>query len=213
MNSRVSIPPTVRLIGLAQPPRLSPFRARPRGLVNGEASRLSAAILSCSCRSRSESFRRNPLSSSLWLPLQETSTSSNSRRSYHAEACLHPDYLKRSSSSKRVRCLILMSPPRPSCASLVCTSCHRITLLSGPSDAFQSPLTRPSVRPCGLTPTGQGCLPQLCTCRGSASHISCWVVHGHPPFRGFSPFVPPCPLRLDCPPCRLPPCDVAAPRI
>lgn len=45
------------------------------------------------------------------------------------------------------------------------------------------------VLPCGITPTGRECLPRLFSRRGSASPISCWVVHGHPPFRGFSPLV------------------------
>jgi hypothetical protein len=101
MSFRVSIPLTAHLIGSAQPPRRSSSRNRPRGLINGVASRLSVAILSCPCRSRSESFRRNPRSSSLWLPLRSTSTSNNSRGSSLAEARLHPDYPKRSSASKK----------------------------------------------------------------------------------------------------------------
>jgi hypothetical protein len=66
----------------------------------------------------------------------------------------------------------------------------------GPYDANQPALTRPSVSPCGSTPTGRVYLPQLDSCRGSASHISDWIVHGHPPFRGFSPFVAARPSRV-----------------
>jgi hypothetical protein len=36
---------------------------------------------------------------------------------------------------------------------------------------------------------------RLVPCRGSASHVSCWIVHGHPPFRGFSPPVAARPSR------------------
>lgn len=57
--------------------------------------------------------------------------------------------------------------------------------------------------PPGHTPTGQGCLPRLVPCRGSASPVSCWFVHGYPPFRGFSPLAPHDPLGPCCPPCRL----------
>jgi hypothetical protein len=56
--------------------------------------------------------------------------------------------------------------------------------------------------PPGHTPTGQGCLPRLVPCRGSASPVSCWFVHGYPPFRGFSPLAPHDPLGSCCPPCR-----------
>jgi hypothetical protein len=66
-------------------------------------------------------------------------------------------------------------------------SASQVTSPVGPSDAFRCSLTRPSVLPCGLTPTDRDCLPRLCSCRASASPISCWIVHGYPPFRGFSP--------------------------
>jgi len=39
------------------------------------------------------------------------------------------------------------------------------------------------------------------------------IVHGLPPFRGFSPPSPRNPLGSRCPPCRFPPCGAAAPRI
>ena len=64
---------------------------------------------------------------------------------------------------------------------------RRSLRLSGPFDACRCTLTRSFVRPCGLTPTGWVCLPQLFSFRASASPVSCWIVHGHPTFRGFSP--------------------------
>jgi len=70
--------------------------------------------------------------------------------------------------------------------------------------------------PCDLAatpPTVRVCLPRLLTFRESASHVSCWNALGHPPFRGFSPSSPHGPLELCCPPCRSPPCGVAASRI
>jgi len=57
----------------------------------------------------------------------------------------------------------------------------------GPFDESQLTLARPSVPPCGVTPTGRVYLPQLFSRRESAGLISCRIVHGHPPFRGFSP--------------------------
>lgn len=64
---------------------------------------------------------------------------------------------------------------------------RRSLRLLSPFDAYRCTLTRPSVRPCGLTSTGWVCLSQLFSCRASASRVSCWIVHGHPTFRGFSP--------------------------
>lgn len=57
----------------------------------------------------------------------------------------------------------------------------------GPYDACQSKLARPPVPPCGYTSTGRVCLSRLCSRHRSAGPISCRIVHGHPPFRGFSP--------------------------
>lgn len=51
------------------------------------------------------------------------------------------------------------------------------------------------MQPCDCSPTDRVYLPRLFPCRGSASLISCWVVHGHPPFRGFSPPVAAGPSR------------------
>jgi hypothetical protein len=52
------------------------------------------------------------------------------------------------------------------------------------------------VQPCGCTPTGRVYLPRLFPCRGSASHVSGRIVHGLPPFRGFSPPVAAGPSRV-----------------
>lgn len=69
------------------------------------------------------------------------------------------------------------------------------------------------IQPCGCMPTGWGFLAQLVSCRGSANHVSGRIVHGLPPFRGFSPPSPPDPLGSSSPPCRFPPCGAAASRI
>jgi hypothetical protein len=81
MSSRVSVPTTARLIGLAQPPRPSPLRAGPRGLVVGSATgiilppsshalvarvrNLSASILSPTCAGAHLRLRLTPLTASL----------------------------------------------------------------------------------------------------------------------------------------------------
>jgi hypothetical protein len=63
------------------------------------------------------------------------------------------------------------------------------------------------------SPTGRVCLSRLFSWLAPANRVSGWIVLGHPPFRGFSPFAPPrrhTPaeagyLRRDFPPCRFPP--------
>lgn len=45
------------------------------------------------------------------------------------------------------------------------------------------------------SPTDRVCLSRFITRRGFASHVSCRFVHGHPPFRGFSPPVAAGPSR------------------
>jgi hypothetical protein len=63
----------------------------------------------------------------------------------------------------------------------------QVALPLGPCDAYQPALTWPSVRPCERSPTGRAYLSRLFPCRGSADRVSDRIVHGHPPFRGFSP--------------------------
>jgi len=188
VSSRVSVPSISRLIGSARPPRPSPLRAGPHGLINGVASRLSFTILSCSCHSRSESFRRYHLSGPLQPSLRSTFACDDSRKSHRTRARLYLCSSKNTSSSSRDSDASFLASQLRSPRSRSLSQARQDHSASGPSDACQSTLTRLSVRPCGLTPTGRACLLRLDSCRGSASPISCWIVHGHPSFRGFSPF-------------------------
>jgi hypothetical protein len=151
MSSRVSIPPTARLIGSAQPPRPRPLRVGPRGLVSRVMPRLTAT----------------PSSHALVLCVRNMSV-----------ALLSPASLG----------LPCGRPRRPTTLErAVGITRARLAQPLGPFDACRFTLARPSVQPCGYTPTGRVCLPRLCSRRVSAGHISCRIVHGHPPFRGFSP--------------------------
>lgn len=91
-----------------------------------------------------------------------------------------------SRSSGAAHCCALQRHCRDGPASTDC-SASQVTSPVGPFDACRCSLTRPAVQPCGFTSTDRACLPRLYSCRASASLISCWIVHGHPPFRGFSP--------------------------
>jgi hypothetical protein len=73
---------------------------------------------------------------------------------------------------------------------------HRTRCLLGPFDACQPTLTWPPRTTLRLHADRPGLPPRLVPCRGSASHISCWIVRGHPPFRGFSPPVAARPSRV-----------------
>lgn len=73
----------------------------------------------------------------------------------------------------------------------------------GPCDACQFTSTRSSSA-LRLLSTGRICLFRLCSSRESASLVSCWIVLGYHPFRGFSLLAPQSPLGLGFPPCRFP---------
>lgn len=73
----------------------------------------------------------------------------------------------------------------------------------GPCDACQFTSTR-SLSTLRLLSTGRSCLFRLCSSRESASHVSCWIVLGYHPFRGFSLLAPQRPLGPRFPPCRFP---------
>jgi hypothetical protein len=181
-NSRVSLSSNSRLIGLARPPRPS-------------TSRL---VLVVSSTSRCIGLNRAPSSHVLCSRVRTLSVSilSQERRTFLAVGTLGRLVAKSSSpglafiSLFRSPALLRLAPaslPRWICFLRPVARPRRSLRLLGPFDAYRCTLTRPSVRPCGLTPTGWVCLSQLCSCRASASRVSCWIVHGHPTFRGFSP--------------------------
>jgi hypothetical protein len=159
MSSRVSIPPSLHLIGSVQPPRPRPSRVGPRGLLGRVTPRLNAAS-----SSHALVIRVRNLSAALLFLASFGLPCGRPRR---------PTALKELSASPGYVLLRHM----------------------GPFDACQPTLARPSVLPCGRTPTGRDCLPRLCSHRESAGLVSCRIVHGHPPFRGFSPLAAACPSR------------------
>lgn len=86
----------------------------------------------------------------------------------------------------------LTGPSAASAQPLHCCRClpartSGLASPSGPFDACQPALTRPSERPCGRSPTDRSCLPRFRSCRESASHISDWSVHGHHSLQRFLP--------------------------
>jgi len=206
MSSRVLVPMAARHIGSAQPPRPRPFRVGPRGLVIGLASRINVSPSSHALVVRVRNLSAAILSpSSLWPSLRSTSLSREhtfiqlfrrNHQSLNDSDSLIPRPLRRT---------VLPAPlARPRQEHF---ACWVPTTPTNPRSRGRL------IQPCGCMPTGWGFHAQLVSCRGSANHISGRIVHGLPPFRGFSPPSPPDPLGSDCPPCRFPPCGAAAPRI
>jgi hypothetical protein len=165
----------------------------PRGLVlvvssSGRCHGLTRIILSRSCRSRSEYVRRNPLSGVALVflavhlgPARSTPSSSSFEGGWPRKRVQSYTPQRRCSDGS---CFVRL---RGTTGSL------RLWVPTTPTN----PRSRGRlVPPCGVTPTGRNCLSRLRSCRGSASLISCRIVHGHPPFRGFSPFVAARPSRI-----------------
>jgi hypothetical protein len=94
--------------------------------------------------------------------------------------------------------LALLSPPN----HFACGSLRRL-----PIDAHAAALGVAAAR------TGRVYLLRLVSCRSICRPYFMPDRPWAPPFRGFSPPSPRCPLGLRCPPCRSPPCGAAAPRI
>lgn len=165
----------------------------PRGLVlvvssSGRCHGLTRIILSRSCRSRSELVRRNPLSGvapaflSVDLgPTRSTPSSSSSEGGRPRE---------------RVRSWIPQRHRSDGSCFVRLRGTARTLRLWVPTTPANPRSRGRIVPPCSVTPTGRDCLSRLRACRGSASLVSCRIVHGHPPFRGFSPFVAARPSRV-----------------
>lgn len=151
MSSRVSVPPTARLIGSAQPPRPRPLRVDPRGLVSRVMPRLTATS-----SSHALVVRVRNMSAAILSPASFGLPCGRPRR---------PTTPERAVDFTRAR----LAPPFGSLRRL-------------PTHAHAA--IRATLR---CTPTGRVYLSRLFSRRESAGLISCRIVHGHPPFRGFSP--------------------------
>jgi len=205
---------TVRLIGLARPPRPSPLQAGPRGLVTGVVSRVGVTILSCSCRTRSESFRRDPLSSrardflavhldlAVLLPKEPPHRStplSRSSRSFHRS----PEGARRASPG------VIARPSR----FVVACATRQDHSTTGPYDAYQPTLTQPlvhlaaSLRPARFASPGSARVVDLPALFHAGSSLGTLPSEVSPRSSLHDP------LGSRRPPCRSPPCGVAAPRI
>ena len=186
MSSRVSLPLTSRPIGLALP--ASTFR--PCGLVlavliNGwcrvlpHTSSHALVVAFGTCPPQSSPRLRRVRLGRLFLTAAPRKRVATTWRHHLTE----PSALRSTTSTSLCR------PSLPHCCDRMPLRAFGLTLPSGPFDACQPAFTRPSVRPCGRSSTDRDYLSRFLSCHEPASHISDWIVHGHPPFRGFSPFV------------------------
>jgi hypothetical protein len=122
-------------------------------------------------------------------------------------------FQKRPPASKESVVLLLASSPRLSrflaaCATSAGSLRQRVpTTHANPRSRGRAATLRPHHRPAGFASPGSSRVADLPALFHAGSSL------GTLTFRGFSPSSPRGPLGLRCPPCRLSPCGVAAPRI
>jgi hypothetical protein len=153
MSSRVSIPIASRLMGSALTTSTFTLAGWPSwSNESGGRHGKRATLLSCSCRTRSESVRRDPHSDQARVSLAVDLHRDCSRRSRRAEARLHLRSSGASTVIQRFRCLlsslVAKTVPRP----VAHANRRRLTPPSGPSDACQPTLTRPTRMPVRCLP-------------------------------------------------------------